>query len=350
MSAALSTWLKEAGDAAPIVKAARGRWSLRMSDAPAPPAGPQHWFLVTNPAIYDAEELFRHEREVWGERIESALVKRTIRDHVRQGDRAFVYRSRPHADVLCEVEVAVGPYLKADRYVFEVKALRKLDPPVSLAQLRAHPQLQDMPFLLNSRVSISPLTPEQYAAIGSLLGSTHEAGDEHSHDMVQWQLLRLGRALGCDVWASTDARGREHEGERFSSLCIDQLPVLGFSDATIGLIRNIDVLWLRGSSIVAAFEIEHTTSIYSGLLRMSDLVVLQPNIAIDLYIVAPSARRDQVFRQLRRPTFDRLPRPLRQIVRFIPYDPLAKLLSWAEEGKGYVQAEVIRTYAEECEG
>jgi hypothetical protein len=44
-------------------------------------------------------------------------------------------------------------------------------------------------------------------------------------------------------------------------------------------IELIDVLWLDGNAIVAALEIESTTSIYSGLLRMSDLVARQPNIS-----------------------------------------------------------------------
>lgn len=54
---------------------------------------------------------------------------------------------------------------------------------------------------------------------------------------------------------------------------------------------------------MAAFEVEHTTSIYSGLLRMSDLVTLSPNINFPLYIVTPNFRLEQVRRELARPTF-----------------------------------------------
>jgi hypothetical protein len=46
---------------------------------------------------------------------------------------------------------------------------------------------------------------------------------------------------------------------------------LQFDEATNRTIELIDVLWLQGNAIVAAFEIESTTSIYSGLLRMADL-------------------------------------------------------------------------------
>ena len=71
------------------------------------------------------------------------------------------------------------------------------------------------------------------------------------------------------------------------------------------IISLIDVLWIiKGTSrVAAAFEVEHTTSIYSGLLRMSDLVALSPNINFPLYIVTPDIRLEQVRRELARPTF-----------------------------------------------
>jgi hypothetical protein len=45
-----------------------------------------------------------------------------------------------------------------------------------------------------------------------------------------------------------------------------------FDKETNEIIEEIDVLWLSGQMIMAAFEVEHSTSIFSGLLRMSDLV------------------------------------------------------------------------------
>jgi hypothetical protein len=58
----------------------------------------------------------------------------------------------------------------------------------------------------------------------------------------------------------------------------------------------IGVLWLRGTAIERAFEVEHTTSIYSGILRTADLLALQPNMAIDLHIVAPEDHRERCSR------------------------------------------------------
>src|SRR6202008_1759128 len=87
-----------------------------------------------------------------------------------------------------------------------------------------------------------------------------------------------------------------------------------------------DVLWLSGNSIVAAFEVECTTSIYSGLLRMSDLLALQPNLDISLYLVAPDERRDKAEQELLRPTFALREKPLARLCGFLPFSKLCEQL------------------------
>ena len=100
---------------------------------------------------------------------------------------------------------------------------------------------------------------------------------------------------------------------------LDRLP-LNYDDTTLKTIENVDVLWLRGRSIVRAFEVEHTTAIYSGILRMADLLALQPNMQISLHIVAPPERRSKVFDELRRPVFALLERgPLSETCTFLSY-------------------------------
>jgi hypothetical protein len=91
-------------------------------------------------------------------------------------------------------------------------------------------------------------------------------------------------------------------------------------------IENIDVIWMKQRAIVRAFEVEHTTAIYSGILRMADLLALQPNMDIRLHIVAPETRRERVFEQLRRPVFSLLERrPLWKTCSFLSYEQLAEL-------------------------
>ncbi|MDQ1318525.1 MAG: hypothetical protein QG588_2187, partial [Candidatus Poribacteria bacterium] len=123
--------------------------------------------------------------------------------------------------------------------------------------------------------------------------------DKTTHEEIQMLLLKLGSDLGLDVWVARNDRNREFNGVSVQSIpnLRSELP-RQFDDATNRTIELIDVLWLQGDAIIAAFEVEHTSAIYSGLLRMSDLISMQPNIKINLFIVAPDDRREKVFNEI----------------------------------------------------
>lgn len=81
--------------------------------------------------------------------------------------------------------------------------------------------------------------------------------------LVKHQLLILNRSR----WIPRSDRSAvlgEWRGDHQPVL--DRLP-LNFDDTTLKTIEQIDVLWLKGRAITRAFEVEHTTSIYSGILR-----------------------------------------------------------------------------------
>lgn len=140
------------------------------------------------------------------------------------------------------------------------------------------------------------------------------AKEPSAHNEIQCLLAKLGNDMGLDVWVARNDRNREINGRKFTDLARlkSELPVQ-FDDATNKTIELIDVLWLQKHSIVAAFEIESTTSLYSGLLRLSDLISMQPNLSIPLFIVAPDERRDKVIAEVNRPTFSKLTPPMYQV-------------------------------------
>ena len=111
---------------------------------------------------------------------------------------------------------------------------------------------------------------------------------------------------------------------------VERLPTQ-FNEATNRTIELIDVLWLKGNSILAAFEVEATTSVYSGLLRMSDLLALQPNLSINLFLVAPDDRRDKVESELMRPTFKLREKPLASLCGFLGFDSLVEKLKGIQQ-------------------
>jgi type II restriction enzyme len=147
--------------------------------------------------------------------------------------------------------------------------------------------------------------------------------DDRTHTEVQAWLRDLGIALGFDVWIAANDRGREWNGGVLRDGCLDELPPALVEVDGIDAIRLIDVLWLDrgGGPVVAAFEVEHTTSIYSGIVRLLDLALGPAGKAAvgSLFLVAPDAREEDVRAQLRRPAFRRIA-DLK--VRFLPYGEL----------------------------
>ena len=126
------------------------------------------------------------------------------------------------------------------------------------------------------------------------------------HTEVQWLLLKLGQDMNLDVWVARNDRSKNYNGNAFDAQpkLLKKLPQR-FDEATQKTVELIDVLWLKGQAIVAAFEIEHTSSVYSGLLRLSDLISMQPDIDTPLYIVAPDERQHKVIIEINRPTFSK---------------------------------------------
>ena len=177
---------------------------------------------------------------------------------------------------------------------------------------------------------------------------TEKAATEHTE--IQSLLLQLGAEMGFDVWVARNDRSRIFNGKKLGEMPRNkpELP-LQFDEATNSTIELIDVLWLRGNQIVAAFEIESTTSIYSGLLRMADLVAMQPNINIPLYLVAPNARREKVFSEVNRPTFSRLSPKLHEICRYIAFDVLRDRIKKAEAFIKFLKPEFLIELSEACE-
>lgn len=165
---------------------------------------------------------------------------------------------------------------------------------------------------------------------------------------VQAILAEIGSQMRLKIWIpKADRGGVLKEWKKPGVALLDRLP-LNYDDATLKTIEQIDVLWLRGRSIVRAFEVEHTTSIYSGLLRMADLLALQPNMDISLHIVAPTTKREKVFQEIRRPVFSLLERgPLSELCTYLSYDSLRELSN--QKHLSHLSDTVLDEYAEEAE-
>jgi hypothetical protein len=165
---------------------------------------------------------------------------------------------------------------------------------------------------------------------------------------IQGLLAKIGAQMGLKIWIPRNDKAaviKEWRGDPNS--CIEILP-LNYDEVTLKTIEQIDILWLKGRSIVRAFEVEHTTSIYSGILRMADLLALQPNMDIKLHLVAPSSRRERVFQELRRPVFSLLEKgPLSESCTYLSYEAVEELSKLKH--LSHLSDTVLAEYSEEAD-
>ncbi|WP_018343981.1 hypothetical protein [Cytophaga aurantiaca] len=131
-----------------------------------------------------------------------------------------------------------------------------------------------------------------------------EEKEENFHTEMQYHLLKIGVALGYDVISASNDRGRCHDGKNFSFISLDSFPDINVEKDIYNTIKLIDIVWFeKGTNkIVCAFEVEKSTSIYSGILRLCDLSCSIINNDLTLYLISPDSREKEVLMQLNRPS------------------------------------------------
>ena len=127
--------------------------------------------------------------------------------------------------------------------------------------------------------------------------------EEDQHTEMQYHLLKIGNALGYDVIAASNDRSRQHCGSSFSFMSLQQFPVIDLDKETLNTVKLIDVIWFQKgtNNVIAAFEVEKSTSIYSGILRLTDLSYTIADGDEVFYLIVPDKREKDVCVQLCRP-------------------------------------------------
>lgn len=133
--------------------------------------------------------------------------------------------------------------------------------------------------------------------------STKEIIPELTHSQVQSLLGAIGHSKGFQIWIPQNDRSSLDWNQVSRFKMVNSLPPA--YNAVCDIAEQVDVLWLAkgGGQIRALFEVEHSTTIYSGLLRFNDIHLATPSSQTHFNIVAEDVRRGQFSRQLNRPTF-----------------------------------------------
>ena len=132
-----------------------------------------YWFLKSEPTAYGFERLQREGRAVWdGIRNAQALI------HIRamnRGDRALFYHTGAEKAVVGTVRIDSAPYADPGAgdpklAVVDIVPDRALDRPVTLVQLKADPAFRTLGLVRHSRLSVGPVTAEQWTRILGIAG------------------------------------------------------------------------------------------------------------------------------------------------------------------------------------
>lgn len=143
------------------------------------------------------------------------------------------------------------------------------------------------------------------------------------HTEMQWRLIRLGKLARLDIWVPRNDQGKQFDGHIFRDFVLPEFHETVDVPPTI---KNIDVVWKFGPySIKSAFEIENTTSVYSGILRLADLRAENPNSNYPLFIVAPEDKKRKVFEELKRPSFSGVALRMNEVTHYLGYKTIREV-------------------------
>ena len=137
------------------------------------PDAPSHWLVKSEPVKYAFSDLVRDGRTVWDgvRNNQAAIYLRTM----KLGDEVFYYHSQEGLEVVGIAKVVRESFLDpsdpAGRFVaVELSPVRALPKPVTLAQMKATPALAGMTMLRLFRLSVTPITPDEWRIIREMGG------------------------------------------------------------------------------------------------------------------------------------------------------------------------------------
>ena len=132
-----------------------------------------HWLLKSEPSTYSWDQLVKDKRTSWtGVRNFQAAINLKA---MKAGDRCFFYHSGEGKDIVGIVEVVKTAYpdptdKDGKAVTVDIKAVQPVKQPVTLAAIKADPRFADMVLVKYSRLSVQPVTEEQWKRICKMGG------------------------------------------------------------------------------------------------------------------------------------------------------------------------------------
>lgn len=127
-----------------------------------------HWLLKTEPSTYGWDDLVREKTTVW-DGVSNPVALRNLAA-MKPGDDALIYHTGNEKAVVGLARVTKGAYPDSKAkdpklLVVEIAPVRALAAPITLAAIKADQTFADSPLVRQGRLSVVPLTDEQFARL-----------------------------------------------------------------------------------------------------------------------------------------------------------------------------------------
>jgi hypothetical protein len=137
-----------------------------------------------------------------------------------------------------------------------------------------------------------------------------------SHETAEAILLSLGNLLGFDTY--TPDKGRIVKGKPLGDIAtLQELPYFG-SEKIMESAQNIDVVWIKDEWPEYFFEVEHSTGITPGLLRIYRVA---GKLSAKCFIIGPAEMLPKFKREIEKPPFDKI----KERYKFKSYEELEEM-------------------------
>ena len=124
----------------------------------------RYFLAKTDPKTYSADDLAREKKTTW-DGVSNPQALQSIRS-MQAGDRVFIYHSQGESAIVALAEVTGEPRPDASNaksWVVEMRFVRKVDPPVTLAEIKTSGLFDDWALVRQGRLS-TMAAPESFVS------------------------------------------------------------------------------------------------------------------------------------------------------------------------------------------
>lgn len=127
-----------------------------------------YWLMKSEPFVFSWSQLVKQKKAGW-DGVRNHLAKRNLMS-MQVGDQAFFYHSNEGLEIVGIMKIVRTAYPDpsdaSGRFVqVDVAPVRALARPVTLKAIKAIPELADMALVRQQRLSVQPVTPQEWAYI-----------------------------------------------------------------------------------------------------------------------------------------------------------------------------------------